>query len=285
MGLLNNRRRERVTQENNEKNRQSAERINQANIDWQKEYYDKTNAYNTPQMQMQRFKEAGLNPHLIYGQGTPGNTTMPTPPQQGYAESKAYLPESNFTPIAETAMAAAQAYVGMKKQQAEIDNTEAATQVQLAQKDNVDSQTVANYSSTAKTNQETQQASQAWGTKLATFEAGLKNLNTQTASIEQQIKSSQAGERLTEAQIGKVASDIKQTTEQIKLLKMQGNTQALDQELKQLDINLRKQGINPQDPTWLRILGQEFGDIPNKIRNMKMPWDDATQKKYNYQNR
>lgn len=31
------------------------------------------NAYNTPREQMQRFKEAGLNPNLIYGQGNEGN--------------------------------------------------------------------------------------------------------------------------------------------------------------------------------------------------------------------
>lgn len=29
--------------------------------------------YNSPKAQMARFKEAGLNPNLIYGQGTPGN--------------------------------------------------------------------------------------------------------------------------------------------------------------------------------------------------------------------
>lgn len=29
--------------------------------------------YNTPAMQMQRFKDAGLNPNLVYGQGNPGN--------------------------------------------------------------------------------------------------------------------------------------------------------------------------------------------------------------------
>lgn len=29
--------------------------------------------YNSPSAQMQRFKEAGLNPNLVYGQGTPGN--------------------------------------------------------------------------------------------------------------------------------------------------------------------------------------------------------------------
>lgn len=35
------------------------------------------NAYNTPAMQMQRLTEAGLNPHLMYGQGNTGNASTP----------------------------------------------------------------------------------------------------------------------------------------------------------------------------------------------------------------
>lgn len=40
-------------------------------------FLDKQNSYNTPAMQMSRFQDAGLNPHLIYGQGTPGNQSSP----------------------------------------------------------------------------------------------------------------------------------------------------------------------------------------------------------------
>lgn len=40
-------------------------------------YLDKQLAYNTPAAQMQRYKDAGLNPNLIYGQGTPGNQSAP----------------------------------------------------------------------------------------------------------------------------------------------------------------------------------------------------------------
>lgn len=39
-------------------------------------FWKQQNAYNTPQAQMQRFQEAGLNPNLIYGQGTPGNAAQ-----------------------------------------------------------------------------------------------------------------------------------------------------------------------------------------------------------------
>lgn len=40
-------------------------------------YLDRYLEYNTPANQMRRFQDAGLNPHLIYGQGTPGNQAAP----------------------------------------------------------------------------------------------------------------------------------------------------------------------------------------------------------------
>ena len=47
-----------------------ARQQNQWNLDqWQRE-----NDYNSPSAQMSRFREAGLNPDLMYGNGTPGNS-------------------------------------------------------------------------------------------------------------------------------------------------------------------------------------------------------------------
>lgn len=40
-------------------------------------YLNQQLEYNTPQQQMLRFQEAGLNPNLIYGQGNPGNQSAP----------------------------------------------------------------------------------------------------------------------------------------------------------------------------------------------------------------
>jgi len=36
-------------------------------------YVRTQNEYNSPRSQMQRYQAAGLNPHLVYSQGTPGN--------------------------------------------------------------------------------------------------------------------------------------------------------------------------------------------------------------------
>ena len=52
-----------------------------ADLEWKRnlEMWHKQNQYNHPSEQMKRFMDAGLNPNLIYGQGTPGNASaMPT---------------------------------------------------------------------------------------------------------------------------------------------------------------------------------------------------------------
>ena len=71
-----------------DKAQQSANEANiqlaRENREWQAEQVEKQNAYNTPSAQMQRWIEAGLNPNLIYSQGTSGNqsstpsSTVPT---------------------------------------------------------------------------------------------------------------------------------------------------------------------------------------------------------------
>lgn len=66
----------------NETNLQIARETNQANrqlaeYEWNKnlEMWKMQNEYNSPASQMQRYKDAGLNPNLIYGQGSSGNAT------------------------------------------------------------------------------------------------------------------------------------------------------------------------------------------------------------------
>lgn len=50
---------------------------NQQDKAWQQtvDMWNAQNKYNSPFNQMQRFKAAGLNPNLIYGQGNPGNAS------------------------------------------------------------------------------------------------------------------------------------------------------------------------------------------------------------------
>lgn len=63
--------------------RRDAQRWEKEMAEWQNEknleFWQMNNEYNTPANQMKRFQEAGLNPHLIYGNGTSsaGNSSSP----------------------------------------------------------------------------------------------------------------------------------------------------------------------------------------------------------------
>jgi hypothetical protein len=68
-----------------------------------KQMWDYQNAYNTPLNQMRRLKEAGLNPALMYGQGTTGNANNMV--QSKFQELSPYM---NATDIAQSTAAGVQ---------------------------------------------------------------------------------------------------------------------------------------------------------------------------------
>lgn len=53
------------------------ERMQHEQNKWNLEQWNRNNVYNSPAAQMQRFKAAGLNPDLMYQQGTPGISSAP----------------------------------------------------------------------------------------------------------------------------------------------------------------------------------------------------------------
>jgi len=68
----------------------------QADIKYQRdqEMWNKANEYNSPGQQMLRYKQAGLNENLIYGQGSPGLTSNALP-QYNAPEGEFKLPQVN----------------------------------------------------------------------------------------------------------------------------------------------------------------------------------------------
>jgi len=80
------------------------------------------NAYNTPAMQMQRMKEAGLNPNLVYGSGA-GQTTASAPPKAPVPKVEnelASLAQMSLTPMISL-------YQDWQVKKAQIDNLQAET--------------------------------------------------------------------------------------------------------------------------------------------------------------
>lgn len=71
-----------ISADQNKKQREFDLRQTQIQYAHDEAMWNKGNAYNSPASQMQRFKDAGLNPHLIYGQGTSGTTVVSPPKYQ-----------------------------------------------------------------------------------------------------------------------------------------------------------------------------------------------------------
>lgn len=85
-----------------------------AQHDFQREMFDKTNQYNTPQEQVSRLRAAGINPFLVGSDGlmSSGQGVMPSSPG---SPSFGHLPD--FTPLSNGVSAAMQ----MRQQQAVLD--------------------------------------------------------------------------------------------------------------------------------------------------------------------
>lgn len=76
------------------------------------EMWRKVNDYNTPLRQMQRLKDAGLNPALMYGQGTTGNTNQSV--QSKFTELSPYTSAQDIA--SSTAAGVQQSLAGAQKQ-------------------------------------------------------------------------------------------------------------------------------------------------------------------------
>lgn len=84
-----------------------------------REMWNLANEYNSPQNQMARLKSAGLNPHLVYGNGSVvGNTSTQTPQYQSVK------PEYNYKPV-EMPTGMLSQFTNTALQMAQVDNVRA----------------------------------------------------------------------------------------------------------------------------------------------------------------
>lgn len=86
------------------------------------EQWNRANAYNTPESQMARLKAAGLNPNLVYGNGSAtGNTTPASSPRYS-APTVQYQYRNPLNVVSMLSM-----YQDMALKNAQIDNVKAQT--------------------------------------------------------------------------------------------------------------------------------------------------------------
>lgn len=87
-------------------------------------YVRDQNSYNSPAAQMARYRQAGLNPHLIYGQGNPGNQSqnLTAPDMRGGTDA---VQSYNQSRLADTQQAVGEARVEQTRAMKEVNNLQA----------------------------------------------------------------------------------------------------------------------------------------------------------------
>lgn len=251
----------------NQQNKAAAElaflrekQLNQQN--WEQE-----NAYNHPVQQMNRLRQAGLNPNLVYGKGADNtassinSTTMNQPTQLA----------PNRQALEKTLAVAGQVSDGISKYY-EINNTQAQTDNLYAQKALIekeailkDATTAQTVQSTAKTKQETEQGAKLMDNVVKASE--LNNIKTQAEIGKIGVDTKYTQHQDTRADQMNTAQLSKMLAEQANILAQTANTKQQTENAKQLleiakdegkikaaEAKLAEMNINKTDPWYLRAL-------------------------------
>lgn len=258
--------------------------------------YQMQNEYNSPTAQMARYKAAGLNPNLIYGNV---NTSSPSVRSSDFGQ---YSPKPvDISPairgLGEAGSSTLLNSYDVQFKEAQTDNLRAQNTVILQDAVLKKAQTIATLQNAGKTSVDTSAAEFQLGQqqRLADtqFEAATLNLQKTKQGMQIELDANQRA-------AAQNAQSLQEGLERIKAIKLQQlATQAqtentkqekaaieervrnlkLDADLKELDKTLKKNGIQPGDPLWLRALSQLFNgssiksvmdSIPSGIKNLRI---------------
>lgn len=226
------------------------------------EFWNMQNFYNSPAEQMKRFKDAGLNPNLIYGQGNPGNASAPDVPQFRPPEQKAHQAGDQ---IASGAIAYMNALYDLEIKKAQADNLKAQNEVIKNDAVLKNVQAALGTVQRDKSVFDLDFAKDMRGTNADIRREELRQLganiqstldNNARAAVSQAVSLQEAGERIKTMQLGR-----QYTIQDMKRVQVTIDNLQKDGTLKQLDINLRELGIQPGSPLWVTVAGQAMQRI------------------------
>ena len=214
---------------------------------WNELMWNKQNAYNTPTAQMERLEAAGLNPRLIYGQSS-GGAAGNAGDVSGYSQ-----PEIKST------------YKGNLAFQDII-----ASHQMEAQTDNIRAQEKVNQQTAIVKSQEALNTALDYQQK--SFDLGLDkdlreyNVQAAQANVQQQMNSVTKGQMENEITNKTMAATIKKADIEVRKATEELTGKQLENELKRIQIKLRKEGGTESDNFLIRAMAQE-GTLAKLIDN------------------
>lgn len=232
-------------------------RANQANMDLAKyqheaniEMWNMQNEYNSPEKQMFRLKKAGLNPNLVYGNGSAvGNTTSNAPQFQ----APTIKPYTGFSKGANDAVSS---YLSSQMTSSQLKNMQEQNANLVTQRDAMKQQLIT---------EGLRQAELAVKNSRSDFDLQLaKDLRTTSleaaqANVEKtkaEVDKTKVETKLREAEID--FTDIKKELTESQRRNLDAATAKLkqDTDFQAFEQDLKRMGIYPGDALWERIVGR-----------------------------
>lgn len=222
---------------------------NKYNVD----FWNKNNQYNLPSNQVQRLRDAGLNPDLMYENGTSGLVSMGAPQSAS----------SHASPVADTS-----AYSNMRSPLGEVLNSLKESQMLEAQKKLIDAQTkktLADAEGTEKSNKYIDSLSEG---QIALNSATLKNL-------ESVLSLNEAQKTKLNAEIGKIDVEIDSLKQSIEESMSRVQNIDFEQFMSRLEFTLKSQHVQASiskmaaDEGLTRLQAKQIAEtLPHMVRQM-----------------
>lgn len=233
------------------------------------------NEYNSPMSQMARLREAGLNPNLVYGKGADNTSGAVRSSQAPAWNPKA--PEVDINPGASLML-----FYDLQMKQAQIDNLKVQNTVQLQE-------AMLKKAMTSNVEQNTANTEFDLGLKgdlrSYSMESKIQELRKLKQGIDIDLQANERAAAMNSANLLTAAENV------LNLRAQRANTEAernrimqsvdnlrKDGVLKELDIDLKRNGIQPSDNIFLRILGRilsQYGigvsDLPSLPKSSFKP--------------
>lgn len=218
------------------------------------------NEYNSPAAQMQRLKMAGLNPNLVYGKGADNvSGTVRS------ADAGSWNPQAPKFELGAAAQSGLSAYYDTQMRQAQIDNLK-------TQNTAIANEAILKAAQTEATMQGTATSKFDLGLKSElrqiSLQAATENLRKLTTDIDISVRADERAAAQNAVSVSEAAERILSLREQRaktivekEQIRAQINNLKNDSELKQLDINLKKMGLQPGDPMILRAAAQKIDSL------------------------
>jgi len=241
------------------------------------DFWNMQNSYNSPQAQMQRLQQAGLNPHLVYGgSGNSGSASPISTPDVKMPDFRAPQWGDAITRGASNGL---DAYFDVQIKQATANNLEKQGNVLDQEAMLKAAQTAATRASTNRSIFDLDFENEFRGISGDARRFGLQKLKTDIdlsinrdarEAIAQTSNLREAAERILnmQSQRGVNRANIAEISARINNLNKQGI-------LSDLEIALKQKGITWGDPMYARIGGQILSNLVSPNPNTQGTWGDV----------